>query len=106
MNPAATTNAAPNTMTSPDGLTALLAELVAIDSQNPDLVPGAAGERVIAEFCVQWFAQHGIEAWIDEVAPGRCNAVARISGDDGPTLSMCAHLDTVSIEGMTEHGLV
>src|SRR5690606_24857328 len=35
-----------------------------------------------------------------------CNAVARISSGDGPTLSMCAHLDTVSIEGMTEHGLV
>lgn len=92
-------------MISSDSLTGLLAELVAIDSQNPDLVPGAAGERAIAEFCVQWFTRHGIEAWIDEVAPGRCNAVARISSGDGPTLSMCAHLDTVSIEGMTEHGL-
>jgi acetylornithine deacetylase len=54
---------------------------------------------------VQWLGQHGVEAWIDEVKPGRCNAVARVHGGDGPTLALCAHLDTVSIDGMTEHGL-
>jgi acetylornithine deacetylase len=86
-------------------LTALLTELVRIDSQNPDLVPGAPGERAIAEFCVQWLEQNGVEAWIDEVQPGRCNAVGRVRGSDGPTLALCAHLDTVSIEGMTDHGL-
>lgn len=80
-------------------LTALLGDLVRIDSQNPDLVPGAAGERAIAEFCVHWLDSHGVEAWIDDVAPGRCNAVARVRGGDGPTLTLCAHLDTVSIEG-------
>jgi acetylornithine deacetylase len=92
-------------MIAPDDLTALLADLVRIDSQNPDLVPGAPGERAIADFCVQWLGQHGVEAWIDEVKPGRCNAVARVHGGDGPTLALCAHLDTVSIDGMTEHGL-
>lgn len=86
-------------------LTAILAELVRIDSQNPDLAPGAPGERAIAEFCVKWFAARGIEAWIDEVKPGRCNAVARVRGGAGPTLTLCAHLDTVSIEGMTANGL-
>ncbi|MBR9989927.1 MAG: M20/M25/M40 family metallo-hydrolase [Gemmatimonadetes bacterium] len=93
-------------MSSGDGeLTALLGDLVRIDSQNPDLVPGAPGERAIAEFCVRWFAAHGIDAWVDEVKPGRCNAVARVRGGDGPTLTLCAHLDTVSIDGMTAHGL-
>jgi acetylornithine deacetylase len=92
-------------MISFDDLTALLADLVRIDSQNPDLVPDAPGERAIAEFCVQWLAQHGVEAWIDEVKPGRCNAVARVQNGAGPTLALCAHLDTVSIDGMTEHGL-
>ena len=86
-------------------LSALLSELVRIDSQNPDLVPGAPGERAIAEFCVQWLADRGVDAWIDEVAPGRCNAVGRVQGGDGPTLTLCAHLDTVSIEGMEERGL-
>lgn len=88
-----------------DNLTNLLSELVRIDSQNPDLVPGAPGERAVAEFCVRWLSERGVEAWIDEVQPGRCNAIARLRGGDGPTLTMCAHLDTVSIDGMEEHGL-
>ena len=92
-------------MSTATDLTDLLSELVRIDSQNPDLVPGAAGERAIAEFCVSWMQRHGVEAWIDEVSPGRCNAVGRVAGSDGPTVSLCAHLDTVSIEGMDEDGL-
>jgi acetylornithine deacetylase len=81
-------------------LTALLAQLVSIDSQNPELVPGAAGERPIAEFCVDWLTSAGVEAWVDEVRDGRCNAVARVSGGPGPTVALCAHLDTVSAEGV------
>lgn len=85
--------------------THLLEELVRIDSRNPDLVPGAPGERIIAEFCVHWLQSRGIDAWIDEVKPGRCNAVGRIGGGAGPTLTLCAHLDTVSIAGMERNGL-
>jgi len=79
----------------------VLADLVRIDSQNPDLVPGAAGEQRMAAHCVSWLQQHGVDAWVDEVAPGRCNAVGRVRGSEGPTLALCAHLDTVSIDGMT-----
>jgi acetylornithine deacetylase len=85
--------------------TALLLDLVRIDSQNPDLVPGAAGERTIAEYCIEWLNGRGIEAWIDEVRPGRCNAVARLGSGDGPVLALCAHLDTVSIAGTRDPGL-
>jgi acetylornithine deacetylase len=84
------------------GLTALLAQLVSIDSQNPELVPGAAGERPIAEFCVDWLTRAGVEAWTDELDGDRCNAVARVSGGSGPTVALCAHLDTVSAEGVAE----
>lgn len=83
-----------------DTVAGLLAGLVRIDSQNPTLVPGAAGEAAIAQHCVKWFTDRGIAAWLDEVAPGRPNAVARIGSGDGPTLVLCAHLDTVSAEGM------
>jgi acetylornithine deacetylase len=86
---------------SADHVAGVLADLVRIDSQNPDLVTGGAGEQRIATHCVSWLQQHGVEAWIDEVAPGRCNAVGRVRGGDGPTLALCAHLDTVSIDGMT-----
>jgi acetylornithine deacetylase len=78
-----------------------LQELVRIDSINPDLVPGAAGEAAIAEHCVAWLRAHDVEAWTDEVAPGRPNAVGRVSGGAGPVLILCAHLDIVSVEGMT-----
>lgn len=79
----------------------VLGALVRIDSRNPELVPGAPGERAVAEHCVQWLQQHGVEAWLDEVRPDRCNAVARLQGGSGPTLVLCAHLDTVDTAGMT-----
>lgn len=39
----------------------LLKELVSINSVNPDLVPGAAGESEIADFCTRWLAARGFE---------------------------------------------
>jgi acetylornithine deacetylase len=65
-------------------------------------VPGAAGERRIAEFCVDWLARAGVDSWVDEIGNGRCNAVARVRGGDGPTLALCAHLDTVSADGVAD----
>jgi acetylornithine deacetylase len=79
---------------------ALLLELIAMDSRNPDLVQGAPGEAAIAAHCVEWLRASGVEAWTDEVAPGRSNAVGRVRGGDGPTLTLCAHIDTVGTEGM------
>jgi acetylornithine deacetylase len=84
----------------------VLSDLVRIDSQNPDLVAGGAGEQAIATHCVSWLQQHGVEAWIDAIVPGRCNAVGRVGGGGGPTLALCAHLDTVAIEGMSIAPLV
>jgi acetylornithine deacetylase len=78
-----------------------LQSLVRIDSQNPDLVPGAPGERAIAEFCRDYLLQRGAAAWTDEVSPGRFNAVGRVQNGEGPTLVLCAHIDTVSTHGMT-----
>lgn len=60
----------------------LLARLVAIDSVNPDLVAGAAGEGEIARFVAGWLEDAGLEVEVEEVAPGRFNTVgiARGSG--------------------------
>jgi acetylornithine deacetylase len=85
---------------SPAATTELLSALVGIDSRNPELVPGAPGEAAIAAHCVAWLRQHGVEAWVDEVRPGRCNAIGRVHGGAGPTLVLCAHIDTVGTEGM------
>jgi acetylornithine deacetylase/succinyl-diaminopimelate desuccinylase-like protein len=40
-------------------LTELARRLVSIDSVNPDLVPGGAGEREIAEFVADWLRGPG-----------------------------------------------
>jgi acetylornithine deacetylase len=79
----------------------LVAGLVAIESVNPALVPGGAGEAAIAAFAAGWLADRGLEARTDEVAPGRMNAVATARGTGGGrSLLLCAHLDTVGVEGM------
>ncbi len=82
-------------------LQALLADLVRIDSINPDLIAGAAGEEAIARFVAGWLEAAGLEVELEEVAPGRFNTVgiARGSGG-GKTLLLNAHLDTVGVGGM------
>jgi acetylornithine deacetylase len=79
----------------------LTRELVAIDSVNPSLVPGAAGEGAIAEWLASYLRRAGFDVEVEEVAPGRPNviAVAERSGA-GPTRLLCGHTDTVGVEGM------
>src|SRR4051812_31182119 len=82
-------------------LAELAAQLVAIDSINPDLIPGAAGEGAIAEFVAGWLRAAGLEVELYEAAPGRPNAVgvARGSGG-GRSLLLNAHMDTVGVAGV------
>jgi acetylornithine deacetylase len=88
-----------------DELTDLASRLVAIDSVNPDLVPGGAGEGEIAAFVAAWCEGHGLETRADEIAPGRWNVVAIARGSGGgKTLMLNAHMDTVGHAGM-ERGL-
>ena len=79
----------------------LLADLVRIDSINPDMVEGAAGEGEIARFVAGWLENAGLEVEVEEVGPGRFNTVgiARGSGG-GKALLLNAHLDTVGVAGM------
>jgi acetylornithine deacetylase len=83
-----------------DAAAVLLSDLVRIDSQNPHLVPDAPGETALAQFCVGWLQANGVDAWLDEVEPGRHNAVARVGHGGTPVLTLCAHLDTVAGAGM------
>jgi acetylornithine deacetylase len=79
----------------------LLSALVAIDSVNPDLIPGAAGEAEAAAFVARWLADAGLDVEVVEPAPGRPSVigVARGSGG-GRTLLLNGHLDTVGLAGM------
>jgi len=78
-----------------------LQQLVAIDSINPDLVPGGAGEEKIARFVADWFERAGLEVVWDEPAPGRPNVIGIARGTGGGrSLLLNAHMDTVGVEGM------
>ncbi len=85
-----------------DAVVDLTSRLVAIDSVNPSLVPGGAGEAEIARFVTRWAQDAGLEARILEATPGRPSVLVRAAGTGGGrTLLLCAHLDTVGVEGMT-----
>jgi acetylornithine deacetylase len=80
----------------------VLSDLVRIPSVNPAIAPEEAhGETEVASFVRDWLGTRGIDARLEEAAPGRPNAVAPVGSGDGPTLVFCAHLDTVGTAGMT-----
>jgi acetylornithine deacetylase len=86
-----------------DDLVALLSQLVAIDSVNPSLVPGGAGESEIAAYVAGWAREARLEVELLEETQGRPTVLARARGTGGGgTLLLCGHLDTVNVDGMTD----
>ncbi len=96
----------------PDLTLKLLRDLVAIDSVNPTLVPGARGEAAASQFLRNFLVDHGIPARLEDAAPGRPNVVALISPSalspvpDGAkqsvALAILAHIDTVGAGDMPD----
>ena len=81
----------------------LLEELVAIDSVNSTLVPGACGEQRVAEHVRDFLRTHAIPAELQEAAPHRPNVLARFGPANGtPALMLIAHIDTVGPGDMTD----
>jgi len=89
----------------------LLHDLVAIDSVNPTLVPGARGEAAASQFFCKFLRERGIPAELEEAAPGRPNVVALLSGvsaanqsggKPSAALTILAHIDTVGAGDMPE----
>jgi acetylornithine deacetylase len=84
-----------------DPAIALLRDLVAIDSVNPSLVPGAAGEAAIGDAIAAHMRRLGLDVEVQEVAPGRHNVVGVLQGAErGRALMLCGHMDTVGVAGM------
>jgi acetylornithine deacetylase/succinyl-diaminopimelate desuccinylase family protein len=81
----------------------LTAQLVAIESINPDLGVGGSGEMELARFVAGWCERAGLETALSEPVAGRPNvvAIARGSGN-GRSLMLNAHMDTVGVAGMTD----
>src|SRR5262245_49196901 len=84
-----------------DPVISLLSDLVAIDSVNPSLVPGAAGEAQIADAIEVHMRTLGLDVHRQNVAPGRPNVIGVLEGSErGRTLMLCGHTDTVGVTGM------
>jgi len=89
-------------------LTNLLSDLVAINSINPDLVPGGAGEGDIADFIASWGRDAGLEVHVQDAAPKRPNVILIARGGSavstrrggGRSLMLNAHTDTVGVSDM------
>lgn len=79
----------------------LLADLVAIDSVNPALVPGAVGEAEIAAYVAAWLRERGLEVTVVDDPPGRPSVVGFARGTGGGrALMLNGHVDTVGVAGM------
>jgi acetylornithine deacetylase len=86
-----------------DSAVVLLRDLVAIDSVNPSLVPGAHGEHEVALRLARELDAIGLDVEVTEVEPGRPNVVAVLKGRrPGRTLMFCGHTDTVGVSGMDQ----
>lgn len=78
-----------------------LQDLIRIDSINPALVPGGAGEAEIAQYVGQACRALGLQTEILAAQPLRPSVVARLAGTGaGKALMLNAHLDTVGVAGM------
>ena len=78
-----------------------LSDLVRINSINSSY-EGGPGEKEAAAYVRRFFETRGIKVWEQEVFPGRNNVIARIPGrDSSRRIVFEAHMDTVSIKGMT-----
>ncbi len=84
---------------------ALTSELVAIDSVNPGLVPGAAGEAAIVAHLRNRVQRSGFTTHVIDAA-GRDDRPSLVAigpaGSPGPTVVLNGHLDTVGVEGMPD----
>src|SRR5713101_4720218 len=84
-----------------DPVIRLLSELVAINSINPTLVPGAPGEAEIATVVAAAMRRFGLDVETQLVAPGRPNTIGVLEGRrKGRALMLCGHVDTVGVAGM------
>src|SRR5919108_3619866 len=80
----------------------LTGALVALDTVNPALVPGAPGERAAVELLAARLEPRGFEIEILGPADRPSLLATHRGAGDGPSLALNGHLDTVGVEGMDD----
>jgi len=88
-------------VTDPEALFQTLADLVSINSVNPNY-PGGPGEAAIADYVCGFFRKNNIPFEVQSVFEGRPNVIVKLEGrPGGRTVILEAHMDTASELGMT-----
>jgi len=82
-------------------ISALLGELIAIESVNMDYKGSANGEAKIADYVYKYLKTLGVNCVKEEVLPNRYNVICYIEGKDKRGICFESHMDTVSINNMT-----
>lgn len=78
-----------------------LVELVRSLVKIPSYIDIEGGETRVAEKILEIALNEGLEGSLLEVTKGRSNVEITLdSGEAGPTILLCGHMDTVRIEGM------
>jgi acetylornithine deacetylase len=81
----------------------LASQLVAIDSVNPALVPGGAGEAEAVRFVADWCDRAGLDVEVVEEPSARPSVLATARGrGGGRTLLLNGHVDTVGLGEMDD----
>ncbi len=78
-----------------------LADLIRINSVN-SFYAGGPGEGELANYVERFFQSLNLQTFRQPVFPGRDNVIAVLPGRSNRRIILEAHMDTVSIEGMTE----
>ena len=85
-----------------DAAVALLAELVSIDSVNPSLVPGGAGEARTVAHLRGRLERSGFSTTVVTADDRRSLVAVPRTDAGGRTVVLNGHLDTVGVAGMSE----
>jgi len=84
-------------------LNTLLADLIKINSVNPDLASNGAGEDNLAQYIQKWGEANGLDVIMQPVADGRPNVILIAQGTGGgKSLMLNAHTDTVGVSEMDD----
>jgi acetylornithine deacetylase len=90
-------------MSAQEDVVDLLGRLVAINSVNPSLVPGAAGEPEIVQLIARWAGDAGLQ--VEVVGGSGTRPSVLVHGGrraGGRTLVLCGHVDTVGLGQMDD----
>src|SRR5947208_14145883 len=84
-----------------DSTIQFLRDLIAINSVNPSLVSGAAGENQIGAAIANRLRAGGLDVQVEQLPAGRSNVIGIVEGKQkGRSLMFCGHMDTVGDEGL------